>query len=71
VIVHVMRGEVRERYDLEGLWGDAPKVATLARRRTKSAGPKRTPRKRAVGVKSVPRKRPAAKRKPKAKPEAS
>ena len=26
VIVHVMRGEVRQRYDLEGLWGDAPKV---------------------------------------------
>jgi ribosome-associated protein len=26
VIVHVMRVDVRERYDLEGLWGDAPKV---------------------------------------------
>lgn len=26
VIVHVMRKEVRERYDLESLWGDAPKV---------------------------------------------
>lgn len=26
VIVHVMRAEVRKRYDLEGLWGDAPKV---------------------------------------------
>jgi ribosome-associated protein len=26
VIVHVMRTEVRERYDLEGLWGDAPQV---------------------------------------------
>jgi ribosome-associated protein len=26
VIVHVMRAEVREHYDLEGLWGDAPKV---------------------------------------------
>ena len=26
VIVHVMRAEVRERYDLEGLWGDAPQV---------------------------------------------
>ena len=23
VIVHVMRPDVRERYDLEGLWGDA------------------------------------------------
>ncbi|HLH52048.1 MAG TPA: ribosome silencing factor [Verrucomicrobiae bacterium] len=26
VIVHVMRKEVRERYDLETLWGDAPRV---------------------------------------------
>jgi ribosome-associated protein len=26
VIVHVMRAEVRERYDLEGLWGDAPQL---------------------------------------------
>ena len=26
VIVHVMRAEVRERYDLEGLWGDAPQM---------------------------------------------
>jgi ribosome-associated protein len=33
VIVHVMRTDVRERYDLEGLWGDAPQV----RARKKSA----------------------------------
>ncbi len=26
VIVHVMRQDVRERYDLETLWGDAPLV---------------------------------------------
>ncbi len=26
VIVHVMRTDVREHYDLEGLWSDAPKV---------------------------------------------
>ena len=26
VIVHVMRQDVRERYDLEGLWGDAGRV---------------------------------------------
>jgi ribosome silencing factor RsfS/YbeB/iojap len=31
VIVHIMRGDVRERYDLETLWGDAPRVR--ARRR--------------------------------------
>ena len=26
VIMHVMRQDVRERYDLETLWGDAPRV---------------------------------------------
>lgn len=26
VIVHVMRADVREHYNLEGLWGDAPEV---------------------------------------------
>jgi ribosome-associated protein len=26
VIVHVMRLDARERYDLEGLWGDAKAV---------------------------------------------
>ncbi len=26
VIVHIMRADVREHYDLEGLWGDVPKV---------------------------------------------
>jgi ribosome-associated protein len=32
VIVHVMRGDVRERYDLETLWGDAPRVKTGRRK---------------------------------------
>ena len=31
VIVHVMRADVRERYDLETLWGDAPRVKTRRR----------------------------------------
>ena len=26
VIVHVMRRDLRERYDLEGLWNDAPRL---------------------------------------------
>jgi ribosome-associated protein len=26
VIVHIMRQDTREHYDLEGLWGDAPRV---------------------------------------------
>ena len=28
VVVHVMRTDIRERYDLETLWGDAPRVKT-------------------------------------------
>jgi ribosome-associated protein len=35
VIVHVMRKDIRERYDLETLWGDAPRVR--ARKKTQSA----------------------------------
>src|SRR2546425_2974067 len=31
VIVHVMRNDLRERYDLETLWGDAPRVKTRKR----------------------------------------
>jgi len=31
VIVHVMRRDVRERYDLESLWGDAPRVKSRKR----------------------------------------
>ena len=31
VIVHVMRADVRAHYDLEGLWGDAPRVKTRKR----------------------------------------
>src|ERR1700685_4387197 len=36
VIVHVMRADVRERYNLEGLWGDAPKVSTRKKARAKA-----------------------------------
>ncbi len=36
VIVHVMRADARERYDLEGLWSDAPRLR--ARRRTTGSG---------------------------------
>jgi ribosome-associated protein len=28
VIVHVMRADIRTHYDLEGLWGDVPRVRT-------------------------------------------
>lgn len=32
VIVHIMRQDVRDRYDLETLWGDAPRVKTRKRK---------------------------------------
>ena len=35
VIVHVMRQDVRDRYDLETLWGDAPRVRV--RKKTQSS----------------------------------
>jgi ribosome-associated protein len=34
VIVHVMRADARERYDLEGLWGDAKRIKPRARKAT-------------------------------------
>lgn len=37
VIVHVMRSDVREHYDLEGLWGDAPRVKPPAPRKKRAA----------------------------------
>ncbi len=39
VIVHIMRADVREKYDLEALWGDAPKlkVKKLIKRAKKTA----------------------------------
>ncbi|HYG35667.1 MAG TPA: ribosome silencing factor [Clostridia bacterium] len=36
VIVHVMRQDVRDRYDLETLWGDAPRVR-VAKKRVKAS----------------------------------
>jgi ribosome-associated protein len=36
VIVHVMRADVRERYNLEGLWGDAPQVKQRKKPRVKA-----------------------------------
>ena len=36
VIVHVMRTDARERYDLEGLWGDAARVKVKIKGKKKS-----------------------------------
>ena len=34
VIVHVMRADTRQHYDLETLWGDAPRVKAAKRKST-------------------------------------
>ncbi len=44
VIVHVMQTEVRERYDLEGLWGDAPQVTSEAEPKPKKVAAKKKPK---------------------------
>jgi ribosome-associated protein len=36
VIVHVMRHDVREKYDLETLWGDAPRLKPRKRAAAKA-----------------------------------
>jgi ribosome-associated protein len=38
VIVHVMRADAREKYDLEGLWGDAARLAPKRARARKPSG---------------------------------
>ena len=37
VIVHVMRADAREYYDLESLWGDAPAVKPKVTRKKKTS----------------------------------
>ena len=39
VMVHIMRTDVRERYDLESLWNDAPRVKPRAVARKKKTTP--------------------------------
>jgi ribosome-associated protein len=43
VIVHVMRGDVRDRYDLETLWGDAPRVKAKRSSKLQSSTSKKAP----------------------------
>ncbi len=37
VIVHIMKPETRSHYDLEGLWGDAPRVPRVEARKKAAA----------------------------------
>ncbi len=36
VIIHLMRADIRERYNLEGLWGDAPRIRSRKKKLTRS-----------------------------------
>lgn len=44
VIIHVMRTDARARYDLEGLWGDAPQMKTKEAAKPVKAAKKATKR---------------------------
>jgi ribosome-associated protein len=54
VIVHVMRAEIRQRYDLESLWGDAPRLSDVGKPALKKA--KRVSRKKTDPKKVVAKK---------------
>jgi ribosome-associated protein len=56
VIVHIMRADARERYNLEGLWGDAPQLKV-----------KKAPAVKTEVVKPVVAAKPKAKAKAKSK----
>jgi ribosome-associated protein len=45
VIVHVMRTDARERYDLEGLWGDAARVKVKLKKNSTTKAPRNKVRK--------------------------
>ena len=53
VMVHVMRADQRQRYDLEGLWGDAPRLRASVKpprsRPPGTASPRRAPRRKPAG----------------------
>lgn len=53
VIVHVMRADVRMRYDLEGLWGDAPQISGEKSEKTPKTPAKRKKPKTASKRKSA------------------
>jgi len=46
VVTHVFSGELRGFYNLEGLWGDAPRIKLCRRKRKKKTKPSRKTLKR-------------------------
>ena len=68
VIVHIMRKDIRDHYDLEGLWGDAPrlevKVKAAPQLKAAKTAVKPTPKPK---LKSPPKPKAKAKKKPAAK----
>lgn len=55
VIIHIMRADIRQAYDLESLWGDAPEIQPK-----KKSAPKREPASRPKKTPSKPRARSKA-----------
>lgn len=70
VIIHVMKPDVRERYDIEGLWGDArridPKNPPTEEKKTKKPAVKKAAPKKAAPKKAAAKKKSAPKKKTKA-----
>jgi ribosome-associated protein len=63
VIIHVMKPDVRERYDIEGLWGDAPRIdpANPPSEEKKKPAKKKAAAKKTEEVAAAPKKAPAKK----------
>ena len=70
VIIHVMKPDVRERYDIEGLWGDArridPKNPPTEEKKTKKPALKKAAAKKSAPKKAAAKKKSAPKNKTKA-----
>jgi ribosome-associated protein len=60
VIVHVMRQDVREHYDLEGLWGDAPRLTAKSEKPVKVKAARKVAK--ITKPKAKSKKKPAAKK---------
>ncbi len=64
VIVHIMRKDIREHYDLEGLWGDAPRLEAKVKAAPKASKASKV---KAAKTPAKPKAKAAAKKKTAAK----